>query len=75
MTDAERASEYAAAYGHVMGCLTVIETALKYDDAYLRSCVERMIDLAKQKDKTLFYNDYKRTLVHSDRDCLPYATD
>jgi hypothetical protein len=75
MTEFERTTHYAAAYGTARGCLTVLEEALKYDDAYLRSCVERMVDLVKQKDKTLFQNDKHRTLVHADGNSVPHATD
>lgn len=75
MTEFERTTQYAAAYGNARGCLTVIEEALKYDDAYLRSCVERMVELSKQKDIALFKNDQHRTLVHADWNSLPHATD
>lgn len=68
--------EISAAYGHAVGCLEVIHAALKYDDAYLRSCVERMTKHARERNIQLFKNEHNiGTLVHAGGGSLPHATD
>lgn len=75
-TDHERSMTTSYAYGHAVGCMEVVAAALKYDDKYLRECVERMVQAVRDKQIELNKShEHQRTLVHTEREALPHATD
>ena len=72
----ERSMETSYAYGHAVGCMEVVAAALKYDDKYLRECVGRMVQAVRDKQIELNKtHEHQRTLVHTEREALPHATD